>query len=91
MVSLGQIVLENFAEVDTLLAIVGCVPAFRGRGLGSTVDLTYLSTSFGRRMFCPVREHYKEKVAVVCTTKLEIPRLLAGLPDLSKRKNSWQR
>ncbi|CAD7089934.1 unnamed protein product [Hermetia illucens] len=44
----GQILLETFAELSIVLANVGCVPTFRGRGLGSIVYLTYLSTSLAR-------------------------------------------
>ena len=54
----GQILLESFAELDIVLANVGCVPTFRGRGSGSIVDLTFVSTSLVRGMAWQVSEHY---------------------------------
>lgn len=51
----SQILFETFAEVDSILANVGCVPTFRGKWLGSIVDPTYLSTLWARGTVC---EHY---------------------------------
>lgn len=46
----GQTLLKIFAELDIVLANMQCMSIFRGKGWSFIVDMTYLSTSFVRRM-----------------------------------------
>ena len=54
----GRVLLEAFAELDVVLANVGSSYTFRGRGLGSIVDLTYVSATLASRIAWHVSEDY---------------------------------
>lgn len=45
-----RVLLEAFAELDVILADVGTSYSFSGRGLGSIVDLAFLSAALIKRV-----------------------------------------
>lgn len=54
----GQILLEEFAVLDVLLANIGDTYTFRGQGRGSVIDLTFISPELSRNLRWTVSEEY---------------------------------